>query len=69
MAAIRSATLYGKADITAGAFEGVDLSVVAKPIPQNPNHADVINWPADKPAQKTKACEIANKAVFVPTPK
>ena len=68
VAALRSATLYGKADVTAGAFEDEDLSVVAKPIAPNPNHADVIDWPADKPAQKMKALEIANKAVFVPRP-
>ena len=69
VAALRSTTLYGKAAVTAGAFENEDLSVVAKPIPQNLNHADVIDWPTDKPAQKMKACEIANKAVFVPRPK
>ncbi len=69
VAAIRSATLYGRADATASVFENEDLSVVAKPIPENPNHADVIDWPADKPAQKMKAREIANKSVFVLRPK
>jgi hypothetical protein len=69
VAAIRSANLYGRADVTAGAFDAEGLSVVARPIPQNPNHADVVNWPADKPAQKMKAVEIARKAVFVPRPK
>jgi hypothetical protein len=31
----------------------------------NPNHADVSSWPADKPAQKIIALEIAAAAVFV----
>lgn len=67
---IRSdSTLYGRADLTAEAFENEDLSVEAKPIiPENPNHADVIGWPTEKPAQKMKALEIAKKASFVPRP-
>lgn len=69
VAVIRSASLYGKADAAVETFEDEDLSVVAKPIPENPNHADVIDWPTHKPAQKMKAVEIANKAVFVPRPK
>jgi len=69
VAAIRSATLHGRADVPADAFEDQDLSVVAKPIiPENPNHADVINWPTEKPAQKMKAREIADKAVFASKP-
>jgi hypothetical protein len=68
VAAIRSATLYGRADVSATAFEDEGLSVVAKPIPENPNHADVINWPADKPFQKLKATEIASKSLFVAKP-
>jgi hypothetical protein len=69
VAGLRSAALYGRADVTAEAFEGERLSVAAKPIPENPNHADVIDWPADKSAQKMKAVEIAIKAVFVARPK
>lgn len=70
VAEIRKATLYGRADVTAGVFEDEDLSVVANPIiPENPNHADVINWPAEKPAQKMKAVEIASQSLFVPKPK
>jgi hypothetical protein len=68
VAAIRTATLYGRADVVANAFEREDLAVVEKPIAENPNHADVVGWPADKPAQKMKAREIANKAVFNAVP-
>jgi hypothetical protein len=65
VAAFRTATLYGRADVAANTFESKDLTVAEKPIAENPNHADVIDWPADKAAQKMKAREIANEAVFV----
>lgn len=68
VAAFRTARLYGRADVAANTFEKEDLTVVEKPIAENPNHADVIDWPADKAAQKMKAREIANKAVFVAAP-
>ena len=68
VAQIRSCTLYGRAVLQASAFNDEDLTVVAKPIPANPNHADAINWPADKAAQKMKAVLIASKAEFIPTP-
>lgn len=66
VAAIRQATLYGRADVTASTFFNEDLQIEAKPIPQNPNHADALGWPADKPAQKIKALQIAAKSNFVP---
>jgi len=68
VATIRSKTLYGRADVLAEAFEAEDLTVEAKPILENPNHADAINWPADKAQQKMKATEIASKSHFVPSP-
>lgn len=68
VAAIRHATLHGRADVPARAFVDEGLAVVAKPIPKNPNHADVQGWPADKPAQKMKATEIAIKSILVLKP-
>jgi hypothetical protein len=38
--------------------------VVATPLPSNANHADVIDWPADKPSQKELALLIARDANF-----
>jgi hypothetical protein len=35
---------------------------------ENPNHADAIGWPAEKPAQKIKAMEIAANSRFVAAP-
>jgi hypothetical protein len=60
-----SKPLYGRADLRVEAFTSVALTVLQDPIPGNPNHANVIGWPLEKPAQKSKAQEIASKAVFV----
>jgi hypothetical protein len=39
-----------------------------KPLPLNPNHADIVDWPADKPAQREIALLIARAASFKPKP-
>jgi hypothetical protein len=65
VASIRGATLYGRDDVSEAAFAAEQLTVVAKPIAENPNHADATDWPADKPAQKIKALEIAKKSTFL----
>jgi hypothetical protein len=66
VATIRSVTLYGRADISEAAFMAEELKVEANPIAENPNHADAIGWPAEKPAQKIKALQIARKATYLP---
>src|SRR5438046_1693154 len=53
----RKITLHGRADASTSALLP-RLSVVAAPINGNPNHANVLGWPADKPAQKIIAQEI-----------
>ncbi len=68
VAAIRQATLHGRADVRTSAFIDEDLTVEAKPLPENPNHADAIGWPTDKPAQKMKATEISLKSELVYKP-
>ena len=68
VAALRALALYGRADVLTEIFETQRLRVVPEPIPENPNHADVIDWPADKPQQKMKATVIASRAQFVPRP-
>ena len=68
VAAIRQLTLHGRADVRTVAFLEEGLTVEAKPNPENPNHADALDWPADKPAQKMKATEIAIKSILVPKP-
>ena len=63
---IRNATLYGRADVTVLAFTERDLSVEPAPIKENPNHANVSNWPIEKSAQKMKAIEIALSSQYIP---
>ena len=58
--------LHGRADVPAIAFNAEGLTVHADPdLPENPNHAIVLGWPTDKPAQKIIAVQIANKATYL----
>jgi hypothetical protein len=60
--------LYGRADVVAATFIRQRLRVLPRPLPQNPNHADVVDWPADKAAQKEIALLVAREAIFKSTP-
>lgn len=51
--------LHGRADAQVFVFQRQGLQVVPDPIPENPNHANVSGWPAEKPAQKIIAQQIA----------
>jgi len=51
--------LHGRADFRAAIVQQHKLEVVAAPVPNNPNHANIANWPHDKPAQKAIAQELA----------
>ena len=65
----REATLAGRADNQAVTFRNCGLRVVPTPLNDNPNHADVIDWPAEKSDQKLLALLIAKEARFVSIPK
>lgn len=58
-------TFYGRADVSVSAFNDEGLPVEAAPIPENPNHANAIKWPADKSAQKMKALAISLRSVLI----
>jgi hypothetical protein len=59
----RNKTLYGRSDITANACKVDTLTVVAKPLlPENPNHADIVGYPAAKEDQKSLAQELVASA-------
>lgn len=64
VATARNKTLHGRSDIAASACNAVTpLRVVAKPIiPDNPNHADVINYPESKEDQLALAQKLAASA-------
>ena len=58
-------TLYGRAENIAQTFFAQKLKIASAPVPENPNHANIFGWPADKPSQKMIALEIAAASHFV----
>lgn len=68
VAKARPAKLYGRADLRAADVRRYALDVESKPEPGNPNHANVIDWPVEKSAQKSIAQQIASGCRFVPEP-
>jgi hypothetical protein len=62
----RTHTLYGRADIRAGAIRKHRLDI--HPTPEPRNHANISDWPKGKPAQKIIAQEIAATATFISAP-
>lgn len=63
----RGTKLLGRGDVRASVPRGQRLQIEAAPIDGNLNHANITGWPADKPAQKMIAQEIAARAFFVAT--
>ena len=66
-----SKALHGRVDVQVFVFQQQQLQVIADPVfPENPNHANVTGWPAEKPAQKIIAQQIAAAAsrVLAPPP-
>jgi hypothetical protein len=61
--ATRSAALIGRADLTASSIMS-PLAVEAAPLPSNRNHAHIIGWPNDKPAQNNLAQRLAAIAEY-----
>ncbi len=59
VAAAMQRKLYGRSDIQAMQCNINDLQVVAKPLPNNPNHADIEGWPASKEDKKVIALKLA----------
>lgn len=64
----RQKPLLGRADLGVIVCRSRKLTVQAAPLSANPNHAHVLGWPDDKPAQKMIAQELAAKASFVSPP-
>ena len=60
----RPAKLYGRADIYASTARRQHLRIDPAPAPNNPNHANINDWPADKPAQKIIAQQLAADSVY-----
>lgn len=68
VARVRPATLYGSADVTVAEVHRHKLRVDAQPLPENLNHASIIGWPSNKPAQKILAQQLAAVARYTPKP-
>jgi hypothetical protein len=60
----RPAKLYGRADIYASTARRLHLRIDPAPASNNPNHANLDGWPADKPTQKIIAQQLAAEAVY-----
>ncbi len=62
--------LHGRADVRVAVCAIEDLHVVASPIlPNNPNHADIVGWPASKEDKKALAQKLAASATrLIPPP-
>ncbi len=58
----RGTSLVARADVQTMVFVQQKLRAVSAPVEGNPNHANVIDWPPDKQAQKAIALEIALRA-------
>lgn len=58
----RESTLYGRSDISVASCCIDPLSVVAKPLEGNPNHADITNYPPAKEDQTSLAQKLAAAA-------
>lgn len=61
-------TLHGRADVETCHVIAQKLSVVPQPVPDNPNHANIVGWSSDKDVRKMRALEIARVARFVANP-
>jgi hypothetical protein len=60
----RQINFYGRADICAIAVRRQSLKIDSAPVADNPNHANITGWPADKPAQKIIALELAANSIY-----
>lgn len=58
--------LHGRADISVIQTRAQKIDVVPDPLPDNANHACLIDWPTEKEKQILIAKEIAASANFVP---
>jgi len=62
-------SLHGRADVQVFVLQRQGLQVLPEPVfPQNPNHANVSGWPAEKSAQKIIAQQVAAAASKVLPP-
>jgi len=66
--AMRNLPLRGRADVTALAVRGAGLEPETAPREGNPQHANIVGWPAGKPNQKHQAQLLAKAAAYAAWP-
>lgn len=64
----RKVRFYGRADIRASDVLRQSLKVKSAPVINNPNHANILGWPEQKPAQKIIAVQLAASAKYYSNP-
>jgi hypothetical protein len=64
----RAQSLLGRADVTARNVRNAGLDAADYPLPDNPEHAHIMGWPHEKPAQKIAAQQLAAQAEHAATP-
>ncbi|MDR5729830.1 MAG: hypothetical protein RB191_20650 [Terriglobia bacterium] len=60
----RQKPLLGRADVSAATVRCQSLEIAPDPVHDNPNHAIISGWPADKAAQKSIAQQLAEASTF-----
>jgi hypothetical protein len=64
VATVRKVVLYGRADICAEDVMRQALGLQAAPVKNNSNHANITDWPTQKPEQKIIAMKLAATAKY-----
>ena len=57
-------TLYGRADVSAMEVRDAKLNAIEHRLDDNPEHAHIVGWPSEKPAQKLRAQQLAAVAGY-----
>lgn len=58
-------TLHGRGDAHTVVYTKEKLYVYPAPVEENPNHANVTGWPAEKDMQKAIALEIVKSIQYI----
>jgi len=58
-----SCTIHGRSQVNSNVILENNLSILPQPLP-HPRHADINNWPEDKPQRQMKATELANSSTL-----
>ena len=64
VARVSGRNLHGRADVGVSVVRANNLDVAVSSVPENPHHADVVNWPLRKDEQKILAMVLAGSSNF-----